>query len=158
MKASEIASRITGFSVPFFGVSWSPPVSEVALARQLMTYFEDRRVLYSDYELENPDHCAQSVIMIREFLTSTLSNLSSSDEFTGHVRAMRSVCRNFLDNVQDERRSRLVMDTSFRSGPESWSFFTALGKLRAELGMRIAAVAVMYGLEVEDDLARNFSS
>ena len=47
MKFQEILSRITGLSVPVFGVSWTPPAAEVTIARRVVTFLEDRRVLYN---------------------------------------------------------------------------------------------------------------
>jgi hypothetical protein len=40
----KILSRLTGFSVPVFGVSWSPPEAERAVARRVIASLEDRRV------------------------------------------------------------------------------------------------------------------
>lgn len=154
MKFAEIASRITGFSIPVFGVSWNPPVPEVAFAQRLITFLEDRRVLFNDNELETPEYCAQSVIKIREHLTDTLQQLGANGNLADHIRPMRNACRNFLNSIGDDKRARFIINSSFRDGYESWSFFAALGNLRAELGMRIGAIAVMYGLEVEDDLAK----
>ena len=37
VRFNEIANRITGFSVPMFGVSWDPPTLEVEIARRLIT-------------------------------------------------------------------------------------------------------------------------
>ena len=62
MHYEEILSRLTGISVPLFGVQWNPPTSEVTIARRIIRFLEDRRVLYNDYELEIPNHCVQSVI------------------------------------------------------------------------------------------------
>lgn len=153
MNFSEIISRITGFSVPVFGVSWNPPVAEITIAKQLVIFLEDRRVLYNDYELESPKHCAMSVLKIREYLTDTLKSLPSESKLEEHIRPMRNACRNFLDTVQDKNGHRLIVDNGFTGGPENWVFCTALGKLRADLGMRIGAIAVMHGLDLEDDLA-----
>ncbi len=38
MKLKEVLARVTGFSVPVFGVSWNPPQPEVASARRVLTY------------------------------------------------------------------------------------------------------------------------
>jgi hypothetical protein len=45
VRFQEIAARVTGFSTPVFGVSWSPSEPEVTAARRVVTFLEDRRVL-----------------------------------------------------------------------------------------------------------------
>ena len=50
MKFSEIAGRLSGFSTPIFGVQWEPPVIDRDVARRVISFLEDRRVLYDPYE------------------------------------------------------------------------------------------------------------
>jgi hypothetical protein len=45
MKLVEITSRLTGISCPVFGVSWTPPEPERAIARRVIAFLENRRVL-----------------------------------------------------------------------------------------------------------------
>jgi hypothetical protein len=65
-KFSEIANRLTGISTPLVGVPWQPTDLEVSAARLVITYLEDRRVLYAPDELEVPSHCVQAVLEIRQ--------------------------------------------------------------------------------------------
>lgn len=62
VKFSEIANRLTGISTPFGGTSWQPAELEIAGARRVIAFLEDRRVLYDPCEIEVPDHCVRSVI------------------------------------------------------------------------------------------------
>ena len=48
----EIASRITGISIPVFGVSWNPPEAERKIVRETFIFLEDRRALYNDFAHE----------------------------------------------------------------------------------------------------------
>ena len=152
MNYKEILGRLTGFSTPVFGVSWNPPVPEVTIANRVVTFLENRRVLYNVYELEMPDHCVSSVIEIRHFLTDVLGQLTSQQELTLHLKAMRAACVKFL-NVVQESQSRLIIRNSFDTGPRSWTFFSALGDLRTIIGLYLGALAVIYGLDVDNDLA-----
>jgi hypothetical protein len=38
LSLSDLARRITGFSTPFFGVSWDPPVAERDTVRGFLTF------------------------------------------------------------------------------------------------------------------------
>jgi len=52
IAAKSLAHRLTGFSLPFFGVQWTPPADEREIVRGLLTALEDRRVLFVPYHLE----------------------------------------------------------------------------------------------------------
>lgn len=45
----------------------------MTVARRVIRFLEDQRVLYNPSELEQPDHCVQSVLDIRRFLTAELA-------------------------------------------------------------------------------------
>lgn len=80
MHFREVVSRVTGLSVPVFGVQWNPPEAECVAARRVLAYLEDRRVLYVPSETEVPHHCVESVLRIREFLTSEVGKLNTEQE------------------------------------------------------------------------------
>jgi hypothetical protein len=149
MKFKEVISRITGFSVPVFGVSWNPPQPEVTTARRVLAFLEDRRVLYNPYHLEVEDQCFSSVIEIRKFLTDIIGQLGQDSKLGDHLRGIRAACRAFL-NETSPGSSRV--HRPHWHGPFDSSFFTALGELRASIGVHIAAIAVMHGLDVEGEL------
>jgi hypothetical protein len=148
MKFKEMIARWTGFSVPIFGVSWNPPESDSAVAQRVIAFLEDRRVLYNPYCLEVDVHCIYSVIDIRRFLTSQIGGLSADSTLGEHLRAIRAACRRFLDK---EGPKRVESGEPFHPG--RLTFFTSLGALRASIGIHVAAIAVMYGLDVEGQLA-----
>lgn len=150
MTFKEIASIITGFSFPIFGISWNPSKSEIEIARNLITFLEDRRVLYVVYELESPNHCAESIIKIREYLTEQLYSLNSKSELSNIFRAMRSACRNFQNNIQNQYYfERNVRD--FGMG-EKIHFYNKMGEFRATMGILIGKIIVMHGLNFEGQL------
>ena len=150
MTFKEIASRITEFSFPLFGVSWNPSKPEIEVARKVITFLEDRRVLFVVYELESPSHCAESIVKIREFLTEQLFNLVTKSELAITLRAMRSTCRRFLNAIQTQyyfNRS----NRDFGMG-EQIHFYNAMGELRATMGVLIGKILVMHGLDFEGQL------
>jgi hypothetical protein len=154
MDFREIATRLTGFSTPVFGVSWCPPEAEVATARRVLAFLEDRRVLFNPYQLEVADQCVQSVVDIRRFLTTEIGHLPEDSQLGEHLRGIRAACRRFLDETPTE--SRRVRHSWI--GPFESDFFLALGELRSTIGIHIAAVAAMHGLAVEGQLAETLPS
>jgi hypothetical protein len=151
MKFKQVAARLTGFSVPIFGVQWNPPEPEITITKRVLAFLEDRRVLYNPYDIEILDYCARSVIEIRQFLTAEIGKLPVSDgELEDQLRAMRAACRRFLDTIQAASPPQ-VFHPHWNHGQQE--FFTALGELRSAIGLRIGILAAMYGLDLEDDLA-----
>ena len=152
MKFSEITTRLTGISCPVFGVQWNPPEADVVVARRLISYLEDRRVLYNPNELEVPAHCVESVLDMRRFLTHELGHGSLATEFDASLRAMRLACRKFLDAVQHDN-GRVITYGFERGHYASWFFLSALGELRGVFGIHLTRIAAQHGLDVEEPLA-----
>lgn len=143
MRFSEIISRVTGITVGPVGISWEPSEAEVEVARRVIAFLEDRRVLYTPGELQMPSYCVQSVLEIRTFLTEEVGHLDSKSELAEHLRALRAACRKFLDSAQTKRDWQ----------PFDPTFSGALGELRGVFGIHVAFMAVKYKLDVEDNLA-----
>lgn len=152
MKFREIVSRITGLSVPIFGAQWNPPEAECSVARRVIAFLEDRRVLYVPSEMELPHHCVESVLRIREFLTAELGKLDSETEIAKRLRAMRAACRKFLGTAEAEEGQIIKFGASY-GHYASWVFNGAVGELRGVFGIHIAALAASHGLDVEGELA-----
>lgn len=152
MKFKEILSRVTGLSVPIFGISWNPPEPEIAVARRVIAFLEDRRVLFSPSELESVSHCIESVLRIREFLTEEIGKLASAGELPASLRAMRASCRKFLDLLGDED-GRVRTYGHMMGHIDNWTFNSAVGELRGVFGVHVARLAALHGLDVEAGLA-----
>ena len=152
MNFREIATRLTGISCPVFGVSWNPPEAERTVARRVIAYLEDRRVLYNPGELEVPEHCVESVLEMRRYLTQELQHLDPKQEIAANLMAMRGSCRKFLDGVE-VNHPRWHFAHAGLGGYAAWVFISALGELRGVFGIHLARLAASYGLDVEDDLA-----
>ena len=93
MKFQEIRERLTGLSCPFFGASWDPPEAERTVARRVVTFLEDRRVLYVDSEIQAPRHpyyCVESVLEIRKMLTKEIAGLPDDSPIAQGLRALRA--------------------------------------------------------------------
>lgn len=75
LTLSDLSRRLTGFSTPFFGVSWKPPVADRDTVRTFLTFLEDRRVLFNPYDLEVEYQVKESIQQIREKCTTAISAL-----------------------------------------------------------------------------------
>ncbi|MEG8990281.1 DUF6650 family protein [Ignavibacteria bacterium 4148-Me] len=148
----EIKSRLTGFSIPIFGISWQPDEAEIKIAKRVITQLEDRRVLYSPYELEVPRHCVSSVLEIRKMLTDEIGKVSQKSDLYNDLQLLRAACRKFLDDIHKVERD-LDNYQSF-STVSGWIFLTALGELRGVFGIGIAKIAISYGLNLTGDLVK----
>jgi len=93
----ELASRLTGVSVPIFGVSWNPPESERKVVRDVLVFLEDRRALYNDFAHEIENEVGESVLRIRSELTDAIRRLSEDSEAASSFQAMRAACREYLN-------------------------------------------------------------
>ena len=151
MKFSEIANRLTGISTPFGGASWQPAEMEIATARRVVAFLEDRRVLYEPGEMEVPSHCVHSVIGIRHHLSDVLGKLDSGSELAASLRAMRAACRKFLERVGTDGREGIHHGSGW--GFHSWTFGSAPGELRGTFGIHVAKTAAAFKLDMEDRLA-----
>ncbi len=151
MKFKELLSRIAGLSVPVFGIQWAPSEADVTAARRIITYLEDRRVLYSPDEMESPEYCVRSVLEIRGQLTRELGAHATGD-LAESLRAMRASCRKFL-NCMDRGDGEIVRHGRTHGHWASWAFNSALGELRGVMGIHLARLAAQHGLDIEGELA-----
>ena len=154
MNFKQLASRLTGVSIPIFGVSWNPPEPEITRAKRIIAFMEDRRVLYNPCAWEEPDHCIDSVTQIRAFLTKELQTLKRESEMSLRLTTLRAACRKFLDTLQQHGIGG--HRGSLRGMSSEFTFSSALGELRGIFGFHVLLLAQSYGLNVEDDLVTIF--
>lgn len=150
IKVSELAHRLNGFSLPWFGVQWTAPPDERYDIRAFLVFLEDRRVIYSPYELEVQGQVEMSIQQIRAKCTETLSLIKEDSPATGPIRAIRAACRRFLDVPRSEFHNLYTRD--FGDFKVQAAFFTSLGEFRALIGIQIAFLALRYQIELESEL------
>jgi hypothetical protein len=149
-----ILARVTGLQAGGWGASWKPAEADVMRARRVISFLENRRVLYCPTELELPGHCIQSVFDIRRFLDDELQRLPMGREIEATLKALRADCRKFTSRLQDPHHNVLQTAQSHRqlSGYDSWIFGPALGEPRGVFGVHIALVAARFHLDVGAEL------
>ena len=146
----KIAKNLTGFSTPFFGVSWEPPADQRDKIRQLITFLEDRRSLYYDRFLEYSPWVIESILEIRKEITNTLKNIPDDSEAVVSLKTMRAACRKFLDQNAEPRLSKMPPRVMHEN------MWVSLGELRATFGMHLARLCVAYGIDAPGELAQLF--
>lgn len=155
MAYQDVASRITGFSIPIFGIQWNPPEPERETVRKLIYFLEDRRALYVPYCLEIPEQVERSVLEIRSELTAALQSLPTNSNAIPPIRAMRAACRKYLTEPSPDfpHFDRGMGRHRYDRHDGSPGFFVALGELRATFGTSIATLSAEYGVDLEEELA-----
>lgn len=150
-KIGQWAARLTGFSTPLIGASWQALPAERDVAAELLTRFEDRRVLYNPSEAEIPHHCVQSVLEVRRMLSDALVRLGGKGVLAEHIRALGAASRRFLDQMGtggDDDFEAMRSPGHYRSR----DFLDALGQLRGIFGVHLAMIAARYDLDVHGSL------
>lgn len=134
-----------------FGVSlsWEKVDGDKDVARRVITYLEDRRLLFGERHTDDRMHCVHSAISIRNFLTEELTNAKPGKSLEASLRVIRAACRDFVEAAGPNGRN-----FGYQDGPQTDRFSLALGKLHSLVGLHLAVIANQYGLEVEDDLAQ----
>ncbi len=151
MKFSEIVSRLNSIGTPFASVGWVPARADAAIARKVIRFLEDRRMLFNACAEEAPYHCYLSALEIRRTLTEDLAEVTEGTELFKHLTGIRAACRTFLNRAPSSEDGFDLHDRySIRSG----QFFIALGELRATIGFHVALMAAKWKINVEQDLAR----
>jgi hypothetical protein len=149
----NIAKRITGVSVPIFGLQWQPPTFDADVAHGAVTFLEDRRALFYPFGAEEVDHVVKSILDIRAKLTNLLETLDRTSELATSLVAMRAACRRFMDRTT----IGITIPTGNLTGQPIYGgalmYFHALSELRATFGFHLALICVKYGVDVEEGLA-----
>ena len=152
VQSQSLASRLAGVSILGFGASWKAPEPERVVVRDVITALEDKRALYSQAVWEEPSHVVQSLLKIRDELTSGLKRVGDNSPAKEAFRIMRAACRNFLTlhSVKEQEHNRGMMRDM---GYQQEEFFVGLGKLRATFGQQLAVLGYLYGVDIEEELA-----
>lgn len=142
--------RLTGVGGLGFSINWESSPGDREVARRVVNYLEDRRLLWGDRHGGDERHCIKSAIEIRQFLTGQISEPHVGKHLTASLKAMRGACRKFV-----EAGGMDGMKFGYECGSyEARLFGMALGDLRTSIGVQVDVIARKYDLEVEEELAR----
>lgn len=107
-------------------------------ANQLLTFMQQRGVLFVPLHGEYPPHVFDSIKEIRTFLTQLQASIDSESPLAVIVDSINHACRHFMNT------------TSLKADFEEVLF--GLGALRKIVGLNIGDLAKLYGLTVSGPL------
>jgi hypothetical protein len=142
--------RPTGAGAFGFSLNWEKVPGDKEVARRVITFLEDRRLLFGDRHNEDEMECVYSAIEIRRFLTEELTKAKPGRSLDESLRAMRTAMRAFVEAAGPDA----IRFQYHPPGSSADLFSLALGDLRSLVGLHLAVIARQYGIEVEPDLAR----
>ncbi len=141
--------RPTGAGAFGFSLNWEKVPGDEEVARRVITFLEDRRLLFGERHSEDELHCVRSAIEIRRFLTEELAKAKPGRSLAESLRAMRTAMRAFVDAAGPD-----ASNFRYYHGHMTDRFSLALGELRSRVGLHLAVIADQYGIDVEPDLAQ----
>jgi hypothetical protein len=145
-----MAKRLTGIAGPWGGIQWETTTGDKDVARRVISFLEDRRLLFGDRHIEDGMHCVASALQIREMLTREIAEAKPGKTLEESLRAMRAACRKFVDAAGPHARNFFGPSAPYVAEP----FGLALGDLRTSFGFHVALIAAEFKIRVEEDLAR----
>jgi hypothetical protein len=147
--------RFTGAGAYGLSAQWEFVEDDRDLARALILFLEDRRVLFGVRHLEDEYECVRSALDIRKELHGLLLRAKSGKQLEASMRAIQAACRDFVTaGGRDGER--------FRGGFVAAGmdpFASALAELRVRVGIHVGLVADFYqsielGLELASIVPR----
>jgi hypothetical protein len=103
--------RPTGAGAFGFSLNWEKVPGDKDVARRVITYLEDRRLLFGERHTEDQMHCVDSAIGIRNFLTQELTNAKPGKSLEASLRAIRAACRKFIEAAGPNARNFMYQDS-----------------------------------------------
>lgn len=126
-----------------------PTTVEIDLSKQLIDFFEDKRIIYELYEKEVPRHGMHSVLNIRTELTRLRKQLGQMTSLYIRVEQMQNACKKFFSELSLVDLENLQYDPK----NSDWiKFVTTLSELRKIIGIHIAELSDKYKIDLSDDL------
>jgi hypothetical protein len=159
-KPRSTGKRVAGGSASALsfgaGVSTAAVTTDQDVIQALITFLEDRRVLFNPEYLEVASEVDHSVEDMRKELTEALQQVDRKSPAVAPLRALRAACRRYLDNPRQEFRH--IGRHDGRDGRNEPGFFVALGELRAIFGHELKLLDDLFDLDVEPQLHALFPS
>lgn len=126
-----------------------PTTLEIDLSKQLIDFFEDKRILYDLYEKEVPSHGMRSILSIRTELDRIRKQLGQNTSLYFRIEKMQNACKTFFSELS------LIDLDNLRYDPSNldWTKFVSnLSELRKIIGIHIAELSTKYQIRLSNEL------
>jgi hypothetical protein len=144
------SKRLVGAEALGLAAQWEFVEDDHDVARELLLFLEDRRLLFGLRHQEDEYACVQSALEIRQELHRLLARAKPKKQLEASMRAIQSACRLFLTAAGPN-------GDGFHQGffaPGMDPFAIALAELRFKVGIHIGLVSDFYrSVELGDELA-----
>jgi len=146
--------RLTGISTPLGGVSFQPVTeNERKIAFQVISFLEDRRILYRTMGIEVHDWSVKSVFEIRSFLTEMISSTDDYPALTEDLKNIRKACRKFLNDVEADENSEFILDHKVENFKDKQKRFAeAFFDIRKPISRCVMELSYRYDIQIHGEL------
>lgn len=146
-KVDFVGYELNGMSTPWFGIQWKKTEGDKGVARRVIIFLEDRRLLFGGRHGNDEQHCLESAQQIRRFLTQQMERAKPGKELEASLRAMRAASSRFV-----EQGGPYARNFRYEPGNPDAFFFMALGELRAAIGYQLGLILSQYPQPIDPQL------
>jgi hypothetical protein len=120
-KGKRGKRRWRGLTAYIFGGQWDQDRSELEVMRDLIIELGGKRVFIDSLDSEYEAFVNDSIIEVREFLTTALKTMPEGSHSYASVSAMRGACNEYLDAAPDPIRASFThLRPHFRLALQRW--------------------------------------
>lgn len=142
--------RLTSLSIPFIGgVKWEYLPAEKELVEKLITYFENKLILFKFVSVRCPGKMIDSVINIRKTVQASMEELNRGDYLFKTLNIIRKATHDFLCYATNNCENPVSCKDCCLTEPNCLG---GLLELRKAAGKAIAELCIAYEVEVDDTL------
>jgi hypothetical protein len=122
------------FSLWGFQITWKYDTTESKIVTELVRKLENRRELFRDFQVLNPESVEHCISEIRDMLEDALSHLPRNSGIVPVIQAMQKRCRDFTTAVEPHMASmdhqspllQIIFDLNLRGLKEVFWIYIAI--------------------------------
>jgi hypothetical protein len=144
--------RLAGMSLGPFKVDVLPD-NERKIVEEVLTYIEDKGVFHAPYEWEHPKETYEGAAEAREFITGKMMELQRGLPAHGRLQLIREALTAFQRELR-ELHLQNEPEKGTLTNKQIEEYDSKLVKLRHATGAQVGCLAVMFRLDVAEEMAR----